>query len=436
MHRFPRIFALLAGVAALVPASSQADDEIRHLAGQWLITYDGGAIRVYSFDNDGKMRGRVDNLQLTGQIEKRDDRLLLTINEEDKLERFTLRADGQLAVEHFFPKADFPDKAPATVGLGMPVTGKNPPGVEVLDVRMVKALRDSGGSAATLTVTREWQTLYSRGYGWSDREHKVRLHPDNPMIIASCDKPLTAAAIRQLARHGKLDLNASILKFLNAKPAGEVVDPRMWDITIQHVLDHKAGWQGEPTLNGWQAYNGRTWPLESFEGLLGCVMVQKLAWAPGEKSDYDNFGYNMLKTVVAKASGRSYVDYLRHELLRPYGIQELEGIRHGERRKGEPPQLWNGLIMEDPKEYRMGVSTPALCAIMRHFWEDGKTRHKGNQFMYKTGACDGSAQMTWRTDGINVAWTFNSECAPVDLWDKAIDWLIEQHKLPRPPKSK
>jgi hypothetical protein len=135
-------------------------------------------------------------------------------------------------------------------------------------------------------------------------------------------------------------------------------------------------------------------------------------------------------------SGRSYVDYVRHELLRPHGIPELEWVRHGKRRRGEPPQLWTGLIMEDPEAYRMGVSTPALCTFMRYFWIDGMPRHKGNPLWIKTGASSGSvAQMVWRSDGINVAWTFNSGGEPADLWDKAIDWLIEQKKL-QSPKSR
>ena len=88
--------------------------------------------------------------------------------------------------------------------------------------------------------------------------------------------------IRQLAQHGKLDLNASVLKLLKIHPAGQVVDPRVWDITINHLLEHKAGWQGEPFERAWQAANGRTYPIVA-ANLLRFVMVQKLAWAPEKR---------------------------------------------------------------------------------------------------------------------------------------------------------
>jgi CubicO group peptidase (beta-lactamase class C family) len=90
-----------------------------------------------------------------------------------------------------------------------PVSGHHAPGVELLDAIMLKCLREIGCSGATLTVARGGHTLYSRGYGWSDRGRKVPIYPDIPMSTGSCDKPLTFAMIRQLAAHGKLDLNAS-----------------------------------------------------------------------------------------------------------------------------------------------------------------------------------------------------------------------------------
>src|SRR6202034_3683495 len=45
-------------------------------------------------------------------------RLLLTFNEEDKLERLRLATNNQLSIEHFDPKADFPNKPPVTFGTG------------------------------------------------------------------------------------------------------------------------------------------------------------------------------------------------------------------------------------------------------------------------------------------------------------------------------
>jgi CubicO group peptidase (beta-lactamase class C family) len=315
-----------------------------------------------------------------------------------------------------------------------PVSGHHAPGVELLDAIMLKCLKEIGCSGATLTVARCDQMLYSRGYGWSDRHRTMPIHPDTPMSIGSCDKPLTTTMIRQLAQHGKLDLNASVLRLLKIQPAGRVVDPRVWDITINHLLEHKAGWQGEPFERAWQEANGRTYPIVAAY-LLRFVMVQELAWAPGEKVVYDSFGTNTLKFVVTRVSGQSYTNYLRHHLCRPYGVTELKWVRHGILQPGEPPHLWNGLIMEDPADFRMGVSTPALCTFMRCFWLDGRPRDNGNPLWVSQGSWDNTtASMIQRPDGINIAWSFNGRKKDVDpgeeLWKQAIDRLIEEKRLP------
>ena len=87
----------------------------------------------------------------------------------------------------------------------VPVTGKHAPGVELLDAIMLKYRRDIGCSAASLTIARGHQLLYSRGYGWLDRAGTRPMHPDTPMGVASCDKPWEEAAIRQTraARQGR-----------------------------------------------------------------------------------------------------------------------------------------------------------------------------------------------------------------------------------------
>jgi len=57
-------------------------------------------------------------------------------------------------------------------------------------------------------------------------------------------------------------------------------------------------------------------------GALLAVLARnpRLASVPGAKYRYSNIGYWLLGTVVEKASGRSFTDYVVHEVLRPLGI--------------------------------------------------------------------------------------------------------------------
>jgi CubicO group peptidase (beta-lactamase class C family) len=431
------------------PAFSQGEPNsgIGDLAGQWSIVYGDdpyGPIHIYSFDKQGKLRGRecgAGDVPLTGQVERRDGVLLLAFNEVDKLERLALRVDGRLAVEHWAPKAGYGARGPDWIGVGTPVTGRDIPGVEAIDQRMLDCLNKIGCSGATFAVGRGGRVYISRGYGWGDFEHNVRIEPDTPMGIASCSKPIAAAMVRQLCREKNLPLSLRVLPFFKVKPAGEVVDRRVWDITVQHLIDHQAGWQVDPVNRAWQAYNGSKGPI-SVEEMLPYVAVQRLEFAPGTKTVYDNFGYQVLDRMVVHLSGRSWVDYLRNSLCRPYGVRELKWVRGGGApERGEPPQVWNGLEMNEQKEYRYAVSAPALCTFMGHFWIDGSIRDNGNPLWVKTGSWDNSTSaMVWRPDGVNVAWAFNGRkwtgvgednFDPGEkLWKEAIDWLLAEQKIP------
>jgi len=415
--------------------------KISDLAGQWYVGYDNSAIHLYDIDKNGNLHGRQnDGVQLSGRIEEHDGRLLLRFKEVDKIERITPRVDGRLVFEHWSPSAGFPDRKFDTVGVGTPVRGKSAPGVEELDRPMVDTLEKIGCSAAALTVTRGGHIYYSRGYGWSDFEHNVPMSPDTPMGIASCSKPLAAAMVRQLCRDKHFPLTFTVLPFLKVKPAGQVVDPRVWDITVQHLIDHAAGWQVDPVNKAWQAYNGSKSPI-SVEEMLPYVAVQRLAFTPGTKNVYDNFGYQVLDRIVVHLSGQSWVDYLRHSLCRPYGVPELKWVQgDGQSEKGEPPRLWNSFEMNEQKEYRYAVSMPVLCTFMSHFWIDGSVRDKSNPLWVKTGGWDNcTSAMVWRQDGINVAWAFNGRKwtgvgednfdAGEALWKNAIDQQIQNHNI-------
>jgi CubicO group peptidase (beta-lactamase class C family) len=47
---------------------------------------------------------------------------------------------------------------------------------------------------------------------------------------------------------------------------------------------------------------------------------RKLAFAPGRKFAYSNIGYWLLGKIVAQASGQSYADYVRANILLPLGL--------------------------------------------------------------------------------------------------------------------
>jgi CubicO group peptidase (beta-lactamase class C family) len=289
-------------------------------------------------------------------------------------------------------------------GRQIPVTGRKTPGVEAIDRVMLKYLEKIGCTTATVAVARRGVLIHSRGYGWSDKDLSVPTRPDTMIGVASCEKPVTAAAIRQLARAGRLDLNASVFKLLKVVPNGNVVDERIWQITINNLLDHKPGWEGAPIeaalKAAWQTAQRDPVPAQL---ALKFIMVQRLSSNPGTVYKYCNECYDVLRYIVEKVSGKRPVDYFRTTLFHRTARNELRGFEapNAPRRKGDPPSVWNdsGAVC---------ASAPALCEFMRHYWFGGEPRDGGNPLWQKNGSMPGStAMMLWRPDGINLVYIFN-----------------------------
>lgn len=285
-----------------------------------------------------------------------------------------------------------------------PVTGKQSYGAELLDQVMLNYLGKIGCSAAALAISRKGILTHSRGYGWSDRNRTVPARSDTMIGIASCEKPITAAAVRQLARNGQLNLDTGLFALLRAEPRGAITDARVRGITIRHLLEHKAGWQGEPIERAFGAARrqGHKDPIP-VETLLGYVMAQNLKDAPGSRSEYCNFCYDTLRHVLAKVSSMRAVDCFRRVLFRPHGIPELRGFEapNSAPRSGDPPLVWND---GGP----VSASAPALCTFMRYYWLTGEPRERGNPLWQMNGSLPGStAMMLWRPDGTDLAFIFN-----------------------------
>jgi CubicO group peptidase (beta-lactamase class C family) len=297
-----------------------------------------------------------------------------------------------------------------TRGTTPPVTGKKSPGVERLDAVMLWYLQKIGCSTGVLAVSDRGRLIHSRGYGWSDARRTMPTRPDTMIGIASCEKSITSAAILRLSRKGQLDLDSPVFTLLKTKPLGQVADNRIWQITVRHLLEHKAGWQGEPVERAAKLAHalGNRDPVPT-EIMLGAVMVQQLRDDPGTKYEYCNLCFDALRQVVAKVYHRPAIAYFRTELFRDYGIKDLSGLAASavKPKLGDPPLVWNAA-----EGGPVSASAPALCTFMKYYWFGGEPRDNGNPWWERDGSLPGStAMMLWRSDGIDLVFIFNGRGA-------------------------
>jgi hypothetical protein len=114
-------FAAVALVALVfvpfVPAAPGAKDKNPIPPGVWTVTYHPNrAVRAYTVTADGDVSFSESTTKAKLTVKDRE----VTLDFDDgKLERWTVGHDGRLFVEHFNPRANYPDGQPDQIGIGV-----------------------------------------------------------------------------------------------------------------------------------------------------------------------------------------------------------------------------------------------------------------------------------------------------------------------------
>ena len=181
----------------------------------------------------------------------------------------------------------------------------------------IEARSKLGHFNGTVLVAKDGKILVNRGVGWADFEHRVPAAPATRYAVASLTKQFTAAAILQLRDAGKLKLGDSICDYLDPCPAA-------WrPATIQTLLNHTSGVVDyeEPRGLGSPAYIAFVTQPGHISTIIAEAAAKPLEFTPGTKWHYSNTGYILLSKVVAKASGRSFQDYVEANVLGRAGMR-------------------------------------------------------------------------------------------------------------------
>ncbi len=209
------------------------------------------------------------------------------------------------------------------------------------DIEIRRFMQQHRVAGLSIAVTDKSKIVFSRGYGYADIARRAPVDSQSLFRIASISKPITAVAILRLAEQGKLELQSTVSEVLDLEPliseAGESFDSRWHDITIQHLLQHRGGWDRDQSFDAMFqsvrfARQAGTEPPADQWAVIEAMLAQPLDFAPGERYAYSNFGYCLLGRIVEQVTGQSYERYVQQHVLRPLGI---EGMRLGATRLSE-----------------------------------------------------------------------------------------------------
>ncbi|MGH3147256.1 MAG: serine hydrolase domain-containing protein, partial [Rubrobacter sp.] len=197
---------------------------------------------------------------------------------------------------------------------------------DLLDGVMGENLEGYHIPGATVSVVKDGELLFAKGYGYADLEDRRPAVADETLFrVGSVGKPFTATAVMQLVEEGRLHLNADVNTYLEDF---EVPDTYPEPITLHHLLTHTAGF--EDRIKGVYARNaGDLRPLDEF---LAEDMPARVR-PPGEFAAYSNYGLTLAGYIVEQVSGMPYDRYVEENILKPLDM------RHSTTRQPPPSRL-------------------------------------------------------------------------------------------------
>jgi CubicO group peptidase (beta-lactamase class C family) len=201
----------------------------------------------------------------------------------------------------------------------------------------------------TMALAKDGKLVYSRAFGNADLDGNQPTQPYNIFRVASVSKPITSIGIMKMMEDGLLNMNDKVFGsggilenhwvFSNAN----ITDNRVYDITVQMLLEHSGGWDSSVNCNpnpttpypwffsGCHPIDiplhvtevfGQPNPVKE-EHLIQYILEKPLNHTPGAVYAYSNMGFLLLSEIIEEISGMDYEAWMQQEIFNPLGIFDM-----------------------------------------------------------------------------------------------------------------
>jgi CubicO group peptidase (beta-lactamase class C family) len=187
----------------------------------------------------------------------------------------------------------------------------------------VAGLIRGGEPGLAIAVVKSGAIVHAVGYGLADLRANVPIAPDTIFHLASCGKQFTGLGILMLAEAGRLDLDDPVTRHL---PGLSGFGPK---VTIRRLVHHTSGIRDLYDEAGIEEVLSRCERPANADILrtyadLGCPMARR-GIQSGDEFCYSNSGYDLLGTVIERASGQSYHDFFQSRVFDRLGMKDTFG---------------------------------------------------------------------------------------------------------------
>ncbi|WP_052143778.1 serine hydrolase [Wocania ichthyoenteri] len=160
-----------------------------------------------------------------------------------------------------------------------------------------------------ILIAEKGNIIYKKSFGLANEDSKEKLNENSIFELASSTKPFTAMAIMILKEQGKLKIDDKITKHL---PELSNYD----NITIRNLINHTGG------LPDYMSLMNTTWNKNKIATNKDVIKTLKELnpnglFEPNTKVEYSNTGYVLLATIIERASGQTYANFLDATIFKP-----------------------------------------------------------------------------------------------------------------------
>ena len=171
----------------------------------------------------------------------------------------------------------------------------------------------TGAPSMAIAVFRNGHIDWQEGFGWADRERKLKATPDIVYSLASVSKTFTATGVMELAAMQVIDVDKPINDYLrDDKLTVDVGDPH--DVTVRRVANHTSG------LPFHVQFFYRNEPYRKPPADVTIARYGNIVREPGAHFFYSNLGFGILSELIAEQSHQPYADYMREKVFAPLDL--------------------------------------------------------------------------------------------------------------------
>lgn len=189
--------------------------------------------------------------------------------------------------------------------------------IQLAENSIHKVMKDDQIPGLSVALIHDNHVVLNKGYGMANQEKKIKATKHTQYEIASNTKAFTGLAILELAKQGKVDLDAPVSHYLPWLHFN--YDGHKQDVTIKQLLSQTSGIKDDLSdEKEGEVEKDQDNIKDHVKSLDNATLVSE----PGKAFHYANMNYNILGSVIESVSKTSYESYINQHYIKQLDMKQ------------------------------------------------------------------------------------------------------------------